>query len=92
MTNNKTNRTEQLNQNDIVINFLRKNRRKGLTSEQICTAVNTTLPKSKRLTTTQISKCLNRFSVKKMVKKMDKYGEHSTGRQVPTWTYVSAKS
>jgi len=80
-----------INQNQLVIGFLRRNSRRNLTSEQICEAVNETLKEvksKKRLTVAQISKCLNRFSEKNMVKQVDANGKFSNGRKAIRWTYV----
>lgn len=81
-----------LNQNELVIKFLRRNSRRKLTSEQVTDAVNKEITEKygprKKLTITQVSKCLNRFSVKNMVKKADTYGKTSIGRKTNHWTYV----
>lgn len=95
-SNNTTNNTK-INQNQLVIGFLRRNSRRNLTSEQICEGVNEIIAgmakgKSKKpsvtLTTTQVSKCLNRFSEREMVKKIDVKGRLSNGRKCLRWGYV----
>lgn len=85
-----TNSKKVTNQNEVVINFLRKNSRRKFTSEQICASLNTLLDLKgkKALTTPQISKCLNRFSEKNMVKIVDMKGVHSSGRKANRWTYT----
>jgi hypothetical protein len=84
-------KTTVFNQNQTVIAYLRKNRKRKLTTYQITEGVNEGLSKNLRLTPTQISKCLNRFSEKDMVKKIDSKGTHpKTGRTANRWTYVSA--
>lgn len=88
-TNTKT--TTTINQNQLVIGYLKRNSRRNLTSEQICEALNKSLKEVKsrtRLTVTQISKCLNRFNEKNMVKQVDRNGKFSSGRQATRWSYV----
>lgn len=95
-TSNNTTNTE-INQNQLVIGYLRRNSRRNLTSEQICEGVNEvikTMTKGKnkpkvQLTTTQVSKCLNRFSEREMVKRIDDgKGRLSNGRKCLRWGYV----
>lgn len=89
--NTKTNST--INQNQLVIGYLKRNSRRSLTSEQICEAINNSFKETKsktRLTVTQISKCLNRFSVKNMVAKVDAKGKLSSGRTCARWSYVKS--
>lgn len=92
--NTKTNKnTTILTQNQLVISYLKRNSRRSLTSEQVCEGVNSTLktirgPKTKSLTVHQISKCLNRFSERNMVKRVDKKGLLSSGRPAIRWGYV----
>lgn len=94
-SNNTTNNTK-INQNQLVIGYLRRNSRRNLTSEQICNGVNEIIAemtgKSKKskvtLTTTQVSKCLNRFQEREMVKKIDEKGRLSNGRKCLRWGYV----
>lgn len=81
-------KTSPINQNQTVIDILRKNKRRKLTTNQICELVNETLTPKSRLTPTQISKCLNRFSERNMVKKTDMNGKHpTTGRNISRWAY-----
>lgn len=88
----KTLRTSPINQNETVITTLRSIR-KGLTSEEICNTVNKGLKNPKqRLTVTQVSKCLNRFREKGLVKKLDTTTKNSNGRQVNKWMYSPKKS
>ena len=92
------NSTTVINQNELVINYLKRNSRRSLTSEQICQAVNGIIRENigkrlyprntKMLTTTQVSKCLNRFNVKNMVKQVDRKGEFSNGVKAIRWGYV----
>jgi two-component SAPR family response regulator len=89
--NNTTVNKNTINQNQLVISYLKRNSRRSLTSEQICEAINSGLKEVKsrtRLTITQISKCLNRFNEKDMVKQVDKNGKFSNGRKAARWTYV----
>jgi len=82
-----------INQNQLVIGYLKRNSRRNLTSEQICNAINDSFKavRSKtRLTVTQISKCLNRFSEKNMVKQIDKNGKLTSGRPCARWGYVKS--
>lgn len=84
--NNRT-----INQNQLVIGYLKRNSRRNLTSEQICEAINNSFKEVKsktKLTITQVSKCLNRFSEKNMVAKVDTRGKLSSGRTCARWTYV----
>lgn len=86
-TNSKT----IINQNQLVIGYLKSNSRRNLTSEQICEAINNSFKEAKsktRLTVTQVSKCLNRFSEKDMVKQVDKKGTFSNGRKAVRWGYM----
>lgn len=90
-TKNNTTSNSPINQNQLVIGYLKRNSRRSLTSEQICEAINNTFKEAKsrtRLTVTQISKCLNRFSEKDMVIAVDKNGKFSSGRKATRWTYV----
>lgn len=90
-TKNNTIGVKTINQNQLVIGYLKRNSRRNLTSEQICEAINSGLKEGKsrtRLTVTQISKCLNRFSEKDMVKLVDKNGKFSNGRKAARWIYV----
>lgn len=91
---NTTIKNQGFNQNQLVIGILRTSRRK-LTSEQICEMVNENLKRNKvkeKLTITQISKCLNRFSEKKMVKQIDQEGKFSNGRKAYRWGYIRTNS
>lgn len=92
MTNSKKTTNTITNQNEAVIKFLRRNYRSKFTSEQICVSINQhyNLKGKNALTTTQISKCLNRFSEKNMVKIVDINGVHSSGRKVGRWAYIKA--
>lgn len=83
--------SKTVNQNQLVIGYLKRNSRRNLTSEQICEAINNSFKESRsrtRLTITQVSKCLNRFSEKNMVKKVDTEGKLSSGRTCARWSYV----
>lgn len=84
-----------INQNQLVIGYLKRNSRRNLTSEQICEGVNQQIRETSKnkktrtqLTVTQISKCLNRFSEKNMVKQIDKDGTFSNGRKAVRWGYL----
>lgn len=90
MKNSKETKAPVLNQNEMVIKFLRTNSRRKLTSEQIASSINNlfSLKGKKALTTIQVSKCLNRFSERNMVNKVDFNGVLSSGRKTSRWTYV----
>lgn len=93
--NTSTTVDNTINQNQLVIGYLKRNSRRNLTSEQICEAINISFKEKKiktKLTVQQISKCLNRFTEKKMVQKVDQKGKFSSGRKATRWTYVAHKS
>lgn len=91
--NQKTSNTP-INQNDVIIKAMRKNHRKNFTTEELTTVVNKVngLTGKRALTTTQVSKCLNRFSERNMVKKTGNTKINSMGRNVSTWVYASNKA
>lgn len=85
MIKNKTS-----NQNKAVLSYLRKRRNAKMTSEQICTGANSIY--NGKLTVTQVSKCLNRFSEKNLVSKTpEATGITSDGRKAYRWFYTPSK-
>lgn len=83
-----------VNQSELVINYLKRNSRRKLTSEQVCEGVNkmlkTKYPNLKRtFTPTQISKCLSRFSALNIVSIDNDKGETTNGHTVNRWAYVT---
>jgi hypothetical protein len=85
MIKNKTSHT----QNNAVLTYLRKRRNAKMTTEQICSGAKTIY--GKNLTNTQVSKCLNRFSVSNLVRKIDDNGFTSDGRKAYRWSYIASK-
>ncbi len=84
MIKNKTS-----NQNKAVLTYLRKRRNAKMTTEQICTGANAIY--DGHLTVTQVSKCLNRFSERNLVKKTaDATGMTNDGRKAYRWFYTPA--
>ncbi len=80
-------KNQKYTQNKAVLTYLRKRRNAKLTSEQICEGAKTIYGNS--LTTTQVSKCLNRFSVNNLVKKStEATGKTSDGRKAYRWMYT----
>lgn len=87
MTKNQTVYT----QNKAVLSYLRKRHNSKMTTEQICNGVKTEF--KIKLTNTQVSKCLNRFSVNNLVAKTNTpTGITSNGYKAYRWSYVSPKT
>jgi hypothetical protein len=81
--------TKKINQNQLIGQFISKNKKRKLTTYEITTMVNKGLPRGvKKLTPIQVSKCLSRFSIKGVVKIADSNGVHpKTGLKANRWTY-----
>lgn len=85
MIKNKTS-----NQNKAVLTYLKRRRNAKMTTEQICNGAKTMY--NGPLTITQVSKCLNRFSVNNLVKRTtEATGITSDGRKAYRWFYTPSK-
>ncbi len=87
MTKNQTTYT----QNKAVLSYIRKRHNSKMTTEQICNGIRNEF--KMKLTNTQVSKCLNRFSANNLVRKTDTpSGITSNGIKAYRWFYTAPKS
>lgn len=78
-------------QNKAVISYIRKRHSSKMTTERICNGINNDY--NLKLTPTQVSKCLNRFSEKNMVGRTNSAtGKTSLGHKAVLWFYKPNKS
>lgn len=78
-------------QNEAVLAYIRKRHNSKMTTEQICNGVKSEF--KLKLTNTQVSKCLNRFSVNNLVSKSDTpTGITTSGYKAYRWSYTPSRS